>query len=70
LRKSGYFDAPHDLMVFDEAILALPMVNRNAELLAVLVPGLELALPKTDPARMLALATSENLLGRLVPGDF
>jgi len=52
-------------MVFDEAILALPMVNRNAELLAVLVPGLELALPKTDPARMLALATSENLLDRL-----
>jgi hypothetical protein len=35
-----YFNAPYDLMVFDEAILALPMVNRNAQLLAVLVPGL------------------------------
>ena len=34
-------------MVFDEAALALPMVNRNAHLHSVLVPGLELALPKT-----------------------
>jgi AraC-like DNA-binding protein len=55
------FDAPHDLMVFDEAILALPMVNRNAQLLAVLAPGLELALPKNDPARTLADDVSETL---------
>jgi AraC-like DNA-binding protein len=56
-----YFDAPYDLMVFDEAMLALPMVNRNAQLLAVLVPGLELALPKNDPARTLADDVSEAL---------
>jgi AraC-like DNA-binding protein len=49
-----FFDAPYDLMVFDEATLALPMVNRNAQLLSVLVPGLELALPKNDLARTLA----------------
>jgi AraC-like DNA-binding protein len=49
-----FFDAPYDLLVFDEATLALPMVNRNAQLLSVLVPGLELALPKNDPARTLA----------------
>jgi AraC-like DNA-binding protein len=48
-------------MVFDEAILALPMVNRNAQLLAVLAPGLELALPKNDPARTLADDVSETL---------
>ncbi len=48
------FDAPHDLMVFDEATLALPMVHRNAQLLAVLVPGLDLALSQDDPARTLA----------------
>ena len=55
------FDAPHDLMVFDEATLALPMVNRNAQLLAVLVPGLELALPKNDPSRTLADDVCEAL---------
>jgi AraC-like DNA-binding protein len=55
------FDAPYDLMVFDEAMLALPMVNRNAQLLAILSPGLELALPKNDPARTLADDVSEAL---------
>jgi AraC-like DNA-binding protein len=48
------FDAPHDLMVFDEAVLALPMVNRNAQLLAVLLPGLEKAVGQDDEARTLA----------------
>jgi hypothetical protein len=33
------FDAPHDVLVFDESALALPMVHRNAQLLAVLLPG-------------------------------
>jgi AraC-like DNA-binding protein len=56
-----HFYAPYDLMVFDEAILALPMVNRNAQLLAVLVPGLELALPRNDPARTLADDVREAL---------
>jgi AraC-like DNA-binding protein len=47
------FDAPHDRMVFDEAALALPMVHRNAQLLAVLVPGLELAVAHDAGARTL-----------------
>jgi AraC-like DNA-binding protein len=41
-------------MVFDEAVLALPMVNRNAQLLAVLLPGLEKAVGQDDEARTLA----------------
>jgi AraC-like DNA-binding protein len=40
------FDAPHDVMVFDLATLQLPMVHRNAQLLSVLLPGLELAIAK------------------------
>jgi AraC-like DNA-binding protein len=55
------FDAPHDLMVFDEAALALPMVHSNAQLLAVLLPGLELALPQDDPARTLVDDVREAL---------
>jgi AraC-like DNA-binding protein len=55
------FNAPYDLMVFDEAALALPMANRNAQLLSILVPGLELALPKNDPARTLADDVSDAL---------
>jgi AraC-like DNA-binding protein len=62
------FDAPYDLMVFDEAILALPMVNRNAQLLGVLVPGLELALPKNDPARTLVDDVREAL-SQTMSGD-
>ena len=61
------FDAPHDLLVFDEADFALPMVNRNAQLLAVLMPGLELALAQDDHARTLAddvrIALSESICG-------
>ena len=47
------FDAPHDVLVFDEATLALPMVNRNAQLLAVLLPGLELAVAKDERGQSL-----------------
>jgi AraC-like DNA-binding protein len=42
------FDAPHDVMVFDEATLALPMANRSGQLLSVLLPGLELAVARED----------------------
>jgi AraC-like DNA-binding protein len=48
------FDAPHDILVFDEAALALPMVNRNAQLLAVLLPGLEQSVAQDERARTLA----------------
>ena len=61
------FDAPHDTMVFDEATLALPMVNRNAQLLSVLLPGLELAVAKDDRERTLVddvrSALSETMCG-------
>jgi AraC-like DNA-binding protein len=61
------FDATHDLMVFDEATLALPMVNRNPQLLSVLLPGLELAVAKDGHGRTLVddvrLALSETMCG-------
>jgi AraC-like DNA-binding protein len=61
------FDAPHDLLVFDEEALALPMVNRNAQLLAVLLPGLETAVAQDERARTLAddvrLALSDIICG-------
>ncbi|HEY0777118.1 MAG TPA: AraC family transcriptional regulator [Gemmatirosa sp.] len=38
------FDAPGDVLVFDAAALALPFATHNADLLAVLLPGLESAL--------------------------
>jgi AraC-like DNA-binding protein len=61
------FDAPHDLLVFEEAVLALPMVNRNAQLLSVLLPGLERAVGQDDDARTLAddvrIALSETMCG-------
>jgi len=61
------FDAPHDVLVFDEAVLKLPMVHRNAQLLAVLVPGLEQALSHDDRVRTLAddvrLAVGEAMCG-------
>lgn len=61
------FDAPYDVLVFDETVLALPMVHRNAQLLAVLVPGLEQALSHDDRLRTLAddvrMALSETMCG-------
>ena len=61
------FDAPHDLMVFDEATLALPMVNRNSQLLSVLLPGLELAVVQDDRERTLVddvrTAVNERMCG-------
>jgi AraC-like DNA-binding protein len=61
------FDAPHDLMVFDESTLALPMVNRNAQLLSVLLPGLELAVTRDDDERTFSddvrVALSETMCG-------
>jgi AraC-like DNA-binding protein len=48
------FDAPFDLLVFDAKALDEPFVTHNAELLEVLVPGLEAAL--NDGARTRSLA--------------
>jgi AraC-like DNA-binding protein len=61
------FHAPHDVLVFDEAAFALPMVHRNAQLHAVLVPGLELAVAQDDRERPLTddvrAALAETLVG-------
>lgn len=61
------FDAPHDVMVFDAATLALPMVNRNPRLLSLLLPGLELAVAEHDQERTLIddvrSAVSETMCG-------
>jgi AraC-like DNA-binding protein len=61
------FDAPHDVLVFNDASLALPMVHRNAQLHAILVPGLELAVGQHDRARTLTddvrAALSETMCG-------
>jgi len=61
------FDAAHDVLVFDEAALALPMARRNAQLLSVLVPGLERAVAQDEHARTLVedvrRALSETMCG-------
>ena len=44
------------------------MVHRNAQLLGVLLPGLELALPLDDPARTRANDVREAL-GEMISGD-
>jgi AraC-like DNA-binding protein len=62
------FDAPHDLVVFDESVLALPMVHRNAQLHDVLVDGLEKALPEVDTKRTLADEV-RDALGEMISGD-
>lgn len=62
------FGAPHDLLVFDEAALALPMVHRNAQLHAMLVPGLELAVGQDDHARTL-IDDVRVALGETIVGD-
>lgn len=62
------FNAPHDLLVFDEAALSLPMVHRNTQLLAVLLPGLELALPKSGTARTL-VDDVRKVLSEMINGD-
>jgi AraC-like DNA-binding protein len=47
------FDAPLDVLVLDEAALARPFLTRNADLLAVMLPGLEAELQQRAPARTL-----------------
>jgi AraC-like DNA-binding protein len=62
------FDAPHDVLVFDEATLELPMARRNAQLLAVLVPGLEREIGRDDHARTLT-DDVRAALGETMCGD-
>jgi AraC-like DNA-binding protein len=55
------FDAPFDLLVFDEAALALPFVTRSAHLLAALEPGLEAALREESVSWTLVDDVRSNL---------
>lgn len=48
------FDAPVDLLVLPEASLAEPFVTHNADLLALLLPGLDAELDQRDRGRSLA----------------
>ena len=48
------FDAPLDRIVFDESALSRPFTTHNADLLAMLVPGLEAALEASVTARSIA----------------
>jgi AraC-like DNA-binding protein len=59
------FDAPFDLLVFDEAALGLPFVTRSAQLLAVLVPGLEAALQEEGAQRTLLDDVRSTLTQRI-----
>ena len=61
------FDAPFDLIVLDEALFALPLATQNAQVLALIVPGLESALEQEGSPRTLAddvrAALSEGISG-------
>jgi AraC-like DNA-binding protein len=61
------FDAPSDVLVFDDGALDEPFATHNAELLEVLVPGLEAALHDGGRARSLAddvrAALSQRICG-------
>lgn len=62
------FDAPLDLLVFEERALARPFVTHNADLLAVMLPGLEAALSESLTSRSLADDVKE-VLGRRMRGE-
>ena len=48
------FDSPSNAIVLDGTLLALPLVTHNAQLLALIVPGLESALEQEGSSRTLA----------------
>lgn len=62
------FDAPLDLLVFEEAVLARPFITHNADLLAVMLPGLEAALSESLSSRSLVDDVKE-VLGRRMRGE-
>lgn len=62
------FDAPADLLVFDEAALAEPLLTHDRALLDVLVPDLEAALIDHRRARTLADDVRATL-SRKIAGD-
>lgn len=62
------FDAPADALVFEVVVLAVPLVTQNAQLMALLVPGLESALEKAESPRTLA-DDVRSLLARKICGE-
>jgi AraC-like DNA-binding protein len=62
------FDAPFDAIVLDETLLALPLVTHNAQLLALIVPGLESALEQEGSSRSLA-DDVRTALGQTICGE-
>jgi AraC-like DNA-binding protein len=61
------FDAPLDLLVLEEAALARPFATHNADLLAVMLPGLEAALKESLTSRSVA-DDVKTVLGRRMSG--
>lgn len=59
------FDAPVDVVVFDERMLATPFVTHNADLVAMLATGLEAALDERSHARTLADDVRQALRRRM-----
>jgi AraC-like DNA-binding protein len=62
------FDAPVDLLVYEAKALDEPFVTHNAELLEVIVPGLEAALNEGGGARSLA-DDVRSTLGQRISGE-
>ncbi|ADO73120.1 Transcriptional regulator, AraC family [Stigmatella aurantiaca DW4/3-1] len=62
------FDAPIDLLVIEEAALARPFVTHNADLLAVMVPGLEAQLSEQRTSRSVA-DDARAILSRRMCGE-
>jgi AraC-like DNA-binding protein len=63
------FDAPVDLFVFDAKALAEPFVTHNAELLEVIVPGLEAAVHKGAGARRSLADDVRRALSQRISGE-
>jgi AraC-like DNA-binding protein len=62
------FDAPFDVVVFEEAALALPFVTGSAQVLAALEPGLEAAL-RDEGASPTLLDDVRSTLGQRICGE-
>ena len=62
------FDAPSDLLVFDEKQLTIPFTTHNPDVLALLIPGLEAALNKGSRANSLAVDV-RTVLSRRIAGE-
>jgi AraC-like DNA-binding protein len=62
------FDAAVDELVIDASLLARPLVTRNADVVAMLVPALETALAESAAARSLA-DDARDVLARRMTGE-